>query len=58
MEIKVGSKVYISTHGSAVGTVIKIMKGAYGFDAVVQIDGEPGPRFCRMDIPGNVSLCI
>lgn len=44
MEIKIGSRVHISTHGRNVGTITKIFKSIYGFIAVVQMDCEPAPR--------------
>ena len=44
-EKKIGSRVTISTHGSNLGTIQKIDEDFI----IVQMDGEPGPRFCRKE---------
>lgn len=46
--IKIGSRVTISTHGTNLGTVKDLNpKGYYSNTVVVQMDGEPGPRLCK-----------
>ena len=44
-EKKISSRVTISTHGSNLGTIQEID----GDFIIVQMDGEPGPRFCRKE---------